>query len=581
MKQTIQNLKRIYSYGREYKKNLILFIIISIGVIAINLLFPILTARELLMLSSSLYKELLTVTLMIFGMCLLSDITSILLKKNAQKFFRGTTKKLQMASAREILKIELSSIDKEGSGIFIQRLTNDVEEIPKIFIRGIENLTGIFTSIGIFVAVFIINKMVFFYFLIASSILLMLYLLRMKKMDEEDKIYRKQQEKNHSLVSELVRGIRDIKMLYAKESFLEEMDKSIETLSNSQFNFRNVEMRQNFYIEVVFDCCEVLLIVLIVYLMSHQLLSVASALILYSYKSRIFDHMLYYMGNLIEEVRNFNLSSSRILSIIDNRVFKKEKFGRQSIKEIKGNFEFQDVYFKYEKQEVLKGLSFKVKENETVAFVGKSGVGKSTIFSLLCKLYDVSSGNILIDGKNIKTLDEQSIRDNITIISQNPYIFNMSIKDNLRLVKKDVSDEDIKKACEAACLDEFLESLPNGYETIVGEGGITLSGGQRQRLAIARALVQNTKIILFDEATSALDNETQNKIQEAILHMKNKYTILMIAHRLSTIVHADKIMLIEDGKVTASGTHQKLLSKNKSYQHLYENELLQNEKAIQ
>ena len=192
---------------------------------------------------------------------------------------------------------------------------------------------------------------------------------------------------------------------------------------------------------------------------------------------------------------------------------------------------------------------------------------------MLCKLYDIDSGKILIDGKNIEDLDEESIRNNITIISQNPYIFNISIRDNLRLVKRNLTNKEMIHACKLACLDEFIESLPNKYDTIVGEGGVTLSGGQRQRLAIARAFVQNTKIILFDEATSALDNETQGLIQAAINNMKDKYTILIIAHRLSTIINADRIMLIEDGKVTAEGSHKELMKKSKIYKQLYELEL--------
>lgn len=143
------------------------------------------------------------------------------------------------------------------------------------------------------------------------------------------------------------------------------------------------------------------------------------------------------------------------------------------------------------------------------------------------------------------------------------------------MVKKNVTDKEINKACKLACLDDFIKTLPEGYNTIVGEGGVTLSGGQRQRLAIARALVQNTKIILFDEATSALDNETQSSVQQAINNMKDKYTILIIAHRLSTIVNSDKILLIEDGKMIDTGTHKDLLLKNKTYKKLYENEILE------
>ena len=190
-------------------------------------------------------------------------------------------------------------------------------------------------------------------------------------------------------------------------------------------------------------------------------------------------------------------------------------------------------------------------------------------------MYSVKSGEILIENKNIEELDEESIRGNITIISQSPYIFNLSIRDNLKLVKENLTEEEMIEACKIACLDEFIETLPNKYDTILGEGGVVLSGGQKQRLAIARAFVQKTKIILFDEATSSLDNETQAKIQKAISNLKDDYTILIIAHRLSTIVNCDKIMLLESGKIIDEGMHEELLSRNSTYQTLYKTEIVE------
>ena len=176
--------------------------------------------------------------------------------------------------------------------------------------------------------------------------------------------------------------------------------------------------------------------------------------------------------------------------------------------------------------------------------------------------FGVYYSNVLVNGiQNLLPVEEQ-------------YIFNMSISDNLRLVKEKLTEEEMIEACKMACLHDFIMELPEGYDTVVGEGGVNLSGGQRQRLAIARAFVQKTKIILFDEATSALDNETQELIQQAINNMKDKYTILIIAHRLSTIINSDRIMLIEDGKVTAKGTHKELLKNNKSYKKLYNKELI-------
>ena len=188
-------------------------------------------------------------------------------------------------------------------------------------------------------------------------------------------------------------------------------------------------------------------------------------------------------------------------------------------------------------------------------------------------MYDVNSGSITIDGININDLDKDSIRNNMSIITQSPYIFNMSIRDNLKIVKEDMTDEEMLKVSKIACLDKFVSKLPEKYDTVIGEGGLTLSGGERQRLAIARALLKKTEIILFDEATSALDNETQEEIQNAINNMKGKYTILIIAHRLSTVIDSDKIILIDDGSVKGVGTHKELLENNKMYKRLYDKEL--------
>lgn len=292
------------------------------------------------------------------------------------------------------------------------------------------------------------------------------------------------------------------------------------------------------------------------------------------YKTKI-KYVFDYFVSMMESIKSFNLSANRVYEIIDGEKFSKEKFGGTNLNHINGDFEFRNVSFAYkENKEILHNISFSVKANTTVAFVGKSGSGKSTIFSLLSKLYNVPDNKIFIDGIDINTLTRDAIRNNMSVITQNPYIFNLSIRDNLLLVKEKVSDKEMIKACKTACLHDFIMSLPDGYDTIVGEGGVTLSGGERQRLAIARALIKKTEIILFDEATSALDNETQEKIQKAIHSLKGKYTILIIAHRLSTIVNSDKIIMIDKGKIVAEGTHQALMKKSLKYQKLYHADLI-------
>lgn len=310
-----------------------------------------------------------------------------------------------------------------------------------------------------------------------------------------------------------------------------------------------------------------------VILINKNLLTGANFVILYMYSSRV-RAILNYSTAILEQLKKFNLAATRVYEVIDSDKFKKEEFGNKVLKKANGDFEFHDVKFSYdENREILKGINFRIKANETVAFVGESGSGKSTIFSLLNKLYDVNSGFITIDGIDIKELDKDSIRNNMSIITQLPYIFNFSIRDNIRIVKEDATDEEIENVCKIALLHDFIMSLPDGYDTVVGEGGLTLSGGQRQRLAIARALIKKTEIILFDEATSALDNHTQKEIQDAINNMRGEYTILIIAHRLSTVINSDRIIVINDGKVVDSGTHKELMKNCSIYKKLYLNEL--------
>ena len=559
MKETLKNLKKVYKYGKKYKKALIYQIICCIIFITFNIILPIITSKQLVYLTDNLFKQLFIATLMVLVINIITHLFRVLLRRNTQIFFRGTTRDLQVALGKEILKIEVSEIDKNSTGTFVQRLGSDTDELSRIFTMGMGHLTGILTDIGIFVAVFIINKTVFVFYLLASFILTLIHLIKVKKVGERDVIFRKQRDKTSGLSTELIRGVRDIKMLNAKKSFMNNLEDNINDLSQKQFNMRNVEMDYNCFVGIVQSFFEFLIVILLIYLIKSDVLLIANAIVLFSYRTRLLTNLMEKTGDLLTELKSFNISSKRVFSILENKEFKKEKFGKRHLNKVNGDFEFKNVYFGYNQNKVLKDLSFKVKANETVAFVGKSGAGKTTIFSLLCKLYDIDEGQIKIDDIDIQELDEESIRNNITIISQNPYIFNMSIKDNLKLVKENITDEEIKKACKLACLDEFIETLPEKYDTVVGEGGVSLSGGQRQRLAIARAFIQETEIILFDEAPSALDNETQSKIQQAINNLKENYTILIIAHRFSTIINSDRILVVDAGKIVGEGNHEKLL----------------------
>lgn len=574
--ETLKNIKKSYAYAKEGKKNFILYIIESIILCIIGAIVPIYTAKQILNLSSGFWDQLVYSSIAVFILEILRNLFRLVSGKNASKFYRTTLKNIQLGIATEILKTTSKEFNKKSSGYFIERISSDSGKIADIYLNMCDCITEIITNMGILVSIYILNKYIFLFYV---CFLIILFLIQKRKNDiyqKNDAIYRKRKERATSLVSELIRGAKDVKVLNAEDSFLKEAKERIGTAQEWRYKMFLVNRIYRFVYNNLRDLLDFSYILLTIFLIKKELLVISTAIILFNYRNQII-YTLDYVGMLMEYVKDFNLSANRVFQIIESE--HKEKFGTEHIDHIKGDFEFKNVSFSYEEEEpVLKDISFQIHANETVSFVGKSGSGKSTIFNLLCKLYEPTSGLITIDGKNIQDLDKDSIRGNISIINQSPYIFNMSIRENLTIVKEGLTEEDMIASCKTACLHDFIMSLPNGYDTIVGEGGVSLSGGQRQRLAIARALVQKTEIILFDEATSALDNETQKEIQTAIENMQGEYTILIIAHRLSTVINSDRLIYIENGSIGGMGTHKELLKTNESYQKLYELELKETKK---
>lgn len=576
MKEFFSNLKKAWIYGKGQKKYIIGYIIFNIIFIFINLFVPILSAKAIVELTNNKLNQVVFIGFVILVVELLRNFANYITGYFRQQIYRETYSKIETTLGAEILKIENQSLDEKGSGLFIQRLTNDASKIADIFVVLNIYLTNILTDIGIFLAVFIINKVVFFYLLLTICTIFVVEKKRTNVVNAQDKIYRKKNERVSGFIGELVRGAHDIKMLNAENSFIKELDSKIIDLNNEKYKMDEKNRNYILLSATLSDIFSTGNIILSVFLITQNLLSIPNALVINNYLGRL-TSIIYFVSQFLEKVKDFNLSSERVFAIMDSKEFGKEKFGKKHIDKVNGDFEFKNVTFTYANgHKVIDNMNFKIKANSTVAFVGKSGSGKTTVFNLLCKMYNIDSGKITIDGIDIKELDKDSIRGNITIISQNPYIFNLSIRDNLRLVKENITDEEMIEACKTACLEDFIKSLPDGYDTIIGEGGINLSGGERQRLAIARALVQKTEIILFDEATSALDNETQANIKKAIDNMKNEYTILIIAHRLSTVIDCDRILFLDEGKIKAEGTHRELLRTCKNYRSLYEAELKNN-----
>lgn len=571
-KQVKLNLKRTWNYIKLAKGNLVYYVAVSIIEAIISILLPIVSAKIILNMTDGLFSQLILTGLAVMLLQCVIRLISFFKTVFYKRIFNVTIEAMKMDLTKAILDLEIRELDNSNSGLFINRINKDTEDIAGVFMEFAYWISYIISNMGVLVTIFILNKYMFVFSLITTLTCYFIHRKKVNKMYKIQKKLRSLSEDVTSLSTEVIRGIRDIKVLNASDVVLSSMGKRINDVLDERSKLINNRNLFDILDSIVKNVFSFLFLVLGVYLCSKNLLTIPVFVILYNYLNKVYG-LLNGIANLSEYLKTFALSSSRIYEIIYNEELKKEEFGNKHIDKIIGNIEFKNVSFEYnDNVSVLKKLNLKIKENETVAIVGKSGAGKTTLFSLMSYLYKPTKGKILIDGIDISKLDRGSIRDNISIITQNPYIFNFSIKENLLLTSPDATDDEIKNACKIASLDEFIETLTDGYDTVVGEGGVTLSGGQRQRLAIARALLMKTKIILFDEATSALDNDTQANIQESIKHMKGDFTIVIVAHRLSTIKDADRILVLDDGAIVQEGTHKQLMKSSTLYKNLYKKE---------
>ena len=572
-KNTFYYLKKTYKYAKEEKKCLFYFLFFCIIMCIIDVILPLIAAKEIIALTSKIWDQLFLMILATLGVELIGNIVRFASSKYSLRYYYAVKKNIQSDIAKETLKIETATLNQNSSGVFIERITSDTNTLADIFNLMTDYGTYLITSIGIFISIFFLNKLIFVLYLLFVIILFILQKHSGNKIAAKRKIEKKNADISSGFISELVRGVKDIKILNAENSFLNRASQVIDERNIAFYDTRYTRYLYYLINGSIKDFLDFLIMMAGLYYILKGELAITTMIIILNYRRNIIN-----ISNLtetfIDTIKSFTLAAERIFDVIDGNNYPKETFGNQVLKKATGQIEFKNVSFHYDdNEEVLKNVSFKIKPNETVSFVGKSGSGKTTIFNLIAKLYETDEGTILLDGIPINNLSKDSIRGNLSIISQNPYIFNMSIRDNLKIIKEDLTEEEMIEACKMASLHDFIMSLKDGYDTIVGESGITLSGGQRQRLAIARALVLKTELILFDEATSALDNETQKEIQKSIANMQGEYTILIIAHRLSTVINSDRLILIDNGEVKGIGTHEELLKSNKIYKKLYELEL--------
>ena len=574
-----KNIRLSWKYMQGQRNTFVLAVASQLLSVGLKIAAPILTAQVIVKLEAGIFRKTLLTAGVLLAVLVVTDLALFVANRSYNKVYNKTLSNLENDLVDGVLRITNSCIDGKGTGLFIQRLTTDTSSLATGFNTLADLFSQIFNYVGILAAILIVSPSVFLVVLVLLCIQSLLELKRARQMKKDDRIYREANERFTGFVGEMVNGARDVKLLNSENKFRDELGKRILNANDKRMFMQNRAWKYRMTRLELGEVGYFVYIVLLAALIAQNRMEPVTAIVLFTYYTQLGSPAVLLLGQFMEFIKDFNLSAERVYALLHSSEFPKEQFGIIHLNEVKGEIRFDKVSFTYEESNplvtprpILKKMDFTIPAGSTCAIVGKSGSGKTTALNLISMLYKATSGTIYLDGVDIRNLDRETIRSNIAVVSQNPYIFNLSIRDNLRIVKPDLTDEEMRRVCKMSCIDDDIMDMAEGYDTITGEGGTGLSGGQKQRLAIARCLLRDFRILLLDEATSALDNVTQSKIKQALRNLEKDHTIVMVAHRLSTIINADKIIYLEAGKVLDEGTHSELMQRCMPYKELYENE---------
>ena len=569
MNKDTKNLKKLVKYYKKYKFLSIMVIIFSLIYAGISLLSPIYEGKMLAFFEDFNKENIIKTALFLLVIRVIIEIVTNVWSRFVLKLNGKVNFDLKSDMLESLTSFEVKNFDNTNSGIFISRLNKDTTELSELFDCVTDDLSGIILNVSFICYVLYLNLYLGL-FLILNVVLV--YILISKKLfyyKRANRDYKAKDEGVVGLYTDVIRGIREIKDLNLKNKVLADVNEKTSESIDAKVTSTDIRRTWNRWIAFFQHILDFCFILISIYFIVNDSLQVSSFLIIFLYKNKVLK-LIDYISSIREKLADGKVAASRVFDVINYNSFTKEKYGVKDVTNIKGYIEFKNVKFKYNTKDLFDDLSFKIKPNKMVAIVGKSGEGKSTILKLINKNYEIDEGKILIDGLNINDLSEKTIKDNISIVSQSPYIFNLSIKENIRLANPNANDTDIVEVCKKAQIHDLIVEMQDGYDTVVGENGIILSGGQKQSIAIARALIKKSKIILFDEATSSLDNNNQEKIKKIMKELTKDHTVIIVAHRLSTIVDADDILFLSNHKIISNGTHHGLMKKCIEYKNLYE-----------
>ena len=486
------------------------------------------------------------------------------------KISQRVSAKIRKELFTALQKLPLKYFDNNSSGDLMSRLTNDVDNINTTLSQSVTQLfSGIINVVGMLIAMLLLSPILT---LIGMITVPLTFIATKTLVKKTQSFFVKQQRELGNLngyIEEMVSGQKVVLLFSEEEKVKEEFSEINERLTKSAIIAQGVSSFMGPINNFINNISYLIISVVGGYLIlkgSEITVGIVFSFLLYM---RNFTRPINEIMNLFNTIQGALAGAERVFEVIDEEK-EKDKDNAVNIDNIEGHVELRGVTFSYSNgKEILKNVSLEAKKGEVIAIVGPTGAGKTTIVNLLTKFYDIDSGEILIDGKNIDEITRESLRKTVAMVLQDTYLFSETVSENIRYGRLDASDEEVIEAAKMADAHHFIKQLPQGYDTVLSDNGGNLSQGQRELLAIARAILSNASILILDEATSSIDTRTEVLIQNAMLKLMEGKTTFVIAHRLSTIRNADKILALKDGEIIESGTHDELLAKEGFYANLY------------
>ena len=571
----LENLKKLVSYYKPYKKVFLADMFFAIMASFIALLIPLVvryvTAKVIYMPAEQVVKTMIIIAIVVGILILFQCYCNYYIANYGHVMGAKIEYDMRAEIFGHFQKLSFSFYDDEKVGQLMSRITSDLFDITELLHHGPENVTiSVIKIIGALAILLSINvRLALIAFLLVPFMLVYAYFFN-KKMKQAFRVNRIKIAEINAQIEDNLSGIRVVKS-FANED-----------LENKKFKVGNdafLEAKKNNYkymggynsgLTAFTTMINLLVIVSGGLMITKDMISVTD-LVTFLLYINIFTDPIKTLIDFTEQFQNGYSGYERFLQILSIEPEIKDSENAVSISNVKGDIKLEDVSFKYNdsSHRVLKHINLEVKAGSYVALVGSSGAGKTTLCNLIPRFYEATEGSIRIDGKDIKDIKLKDLRDNIGIVQQDVYLFVGTVYDNIKYGRPNATREEVIAAAKEANAYDFIMSLPNGFETDIGQRGIKLSGGQKQRISIARVFLKNPPILIFDEATSALDNESEKIVQESMEKLAKNRTTMVIAHRLSTIRNAEKILVLTDKGIEEQGTHKELMDKHGIYYDLY------------